>query len=96
MFLLGGGAEEACFEEFLKWSHRGALIGRLRTDSRVQVENAGSDDPRSRRLQVAAGLAFPVALWPKQFLPSQVERVSAVAAGKVARPRPDRDELYPK
>jgi hypothetical protein len=95
IFLLGGGSEEASFEDFLKWSNQGASIGRLPDDRRLHVGTSESEPARTRRLQVAAGLSFPIALWPKQFFPSQVERVPA-ASRLSARARLDRDELYPK
>jgi hypothetical protein len=92
VFLLGGGSEETRFEEFLKWSNQGVSIGRLPDDARLHVTQSVA----ARRLQVAAGLAFPIALWPKHFMPSQVERIPATPRKMTARPRLDRDDLYPK
>jgi hypothetical protein len=94
VFLLGGGAEEKCFGEFLNWCQQGYSINRLPDDARLQVDGNGGAG-RSRRLQVAAGLAYPTALWPKNFLPSQVEPIPRAERLPV-RGRPDRDDLYPK
>ena len=96
VFLLGGGSEETSFEDFLKWSNQGASIGRLPDDRRLHIGPNESEAARACRLQVAAGLSFPIALWPKQFFPSQVEPIRATRGRGAVWLRPDRDELYPK
>lgn len=95
VFLLGGGSEEPCFENFLRWTSPEMALSRLPSDGKLQMPGQATTPIRIRRLQVAAGLAFPLALWPKQFLPSQVEPVPPPPK-PAAKSRPDRDELYPK
>jgi len=94
VLLLGGGSEEACFEAALRKSTSAPVVRKLTRDERLEMAAAPAAEARSRRLQVAAGLAIPAALWPKRFLPSAVERISTITTA--TRVRPDRDELYPK
>ena len=94
VLLLGGGSEEDCFEVALKQSSTARSVTKLKHDPRLDGAGTGPGAAaRSRRQQVAAGLAIPAALWPKQFLPSAVERVTI---SRPTRRRADRDELYPK
>jgi len=94
VLLLGGGSEEDCFEAALKQSSTARSVTKLKHDPRLDgTDTRPGDAARSRRQQVAAGLAIPAALWPKRFLPSAVERVTV---SRPAKKRPDRDELYPK
>ena len=96
VLLLGGGSEEACFEAALKKSSAAPVVGKVVRDERLEGVAAGPEGAaHGRRLQVAAGLAIPAALWPKRFLPSDVERVPGSREPRI-RVRPDRDELYPK
>jgi hypothetical protein len=94
VLLLGGGSEEPCFEAALKKSASAPMLRKLSRDERLEMAESPAAAARSRRLQVAAGLAIPAALWPKRFLPSAVERIPTTPT--VARVRLDRDELYPK
>lgn len=94
VLLLGGGSEEACFEAALKKSTSAPVLRKLARDERLEMADSPAGAARSRRLQVAAGLAIPAALWPKRFLPSAVERLSTTKTS--TRVRLDRDELYPK
>ena len=94
VLLLGGGSEEPCFEAALKKSTSAPVLRKLPRDERLEMADSPAGAARSRRLQVAAGLAIPAALWPKRFLPSAVERLSTTKTA--TRVRLDRDELYPK
>ena len=76
VFLLGGGSEDPVFAEHLHCVNGATSIRSVRLlpgTSNVAWPGAPGDDKLHRRLQVAAGLAIPYALWPREFRPSEVE-----------------------
>ena len=94
ILMLGGGSEEASIQAALAGT--GRYINPI-SDRHLPRLSTAVDGLTARRLGVAAGLALPYALWTKMFEPSQVERVTGTSGPpSTRRPRPDRDELYPK
>ena len=73
VLLLGGGSEEPAFARSLDALDRGRPTQLLAPASARTWGGTRLGAKLSRRMQVAAGLAIPRALWTKQFAPSEVD-----------------------
>jgi len=86
IFVTGGGStERVLWVDIAEQTPVAGSIKELRPLGLV----GGVPDGIGQRCVVAAGLAVPCALWPRIFMPSQVEQVPP----KLPRDRPDSEEL---
>jgi hypothetical protein len=83
VLLLGGGSEEAVFTDRIRRHLDAGSLQLLPQTASLNWPVTPDRERLDRRLSVAAGLAIPYALWPKQFRPSEVDVPEAGATAAV-------------
>lgn len=88
LIMTGGGSQDGIFEKIFSEAC-GCRFNKI-----LLNVNAIKNAPKEQhfRFAVAAGLSYPLATWPEQLLPSEIEAWLPQAAKRIA----DRDEQYPK
>jgi hypothetical protein len=84
LFLTGGGSNESWFQEKICQRYSN-FHPRVRDDMLAfPTLQADGTSRVSKRLAVAAGLSYPLGMWPDQLRPSQIDNWTRLQAAKIA------------